>query len=80
MLRRTQPLPYPTHGRAVTATIRPACMHCGKPVNGFGVTADGSLVCHTGMLPVGAEPADCYRLVTIYGHKSNGSCCAEKEG
>lgn len=39
------------------------CAHCGKPLNGLGLTDTGEKVCHTGTLPPYAHPTDCYRLV-----------------
>lgn len=54
------------------------CAHCKRPAIGFGIVATGEVVCHTGMLPPDAEPPDCYRLVTIYGHAADGSCCAAR--
>lgn len=55
-------------------TGRPRCGHCGKPAAGYGIAADTRL-CHTGTIPAGREPADCYRLVTVYGHTADGTCC-----
>lgn len=47
-----------------------SCAHCHRPLYGFGVAADGSVLCHTD------DPrVDCYRLVTVYRHKTDGSCC-----
>lgn len=48
------------------------CGHCKQPVVGFGVAADGTLLCHTQM-------HDCYRLVTRYGHRTDGTCCGGRE-
>ena len=54
----------------------PKCGHCGLPRRGYGF-ADGVDLCHTGTLPPDAEPADCLRLVTVYQHAADGSCCRE---
>ena len=50
------------------------CGHCGKPAHGYG-NVNGIRLCHTGTLPPDAEPPDCFRLVQIYQHKADGSCC-----
>ena len=48
------------------------CGHCKQPVKGFGVAANGAILCHhsTGL--------DCYHQVTAHGHDANGSCCERK--
>ena len=53
------------------------CGHCGRPFESAsrGTAADGTVLCHTGTIPPDAEPPDCCRLVTIYGHASDGLCC-----
>lgn len=53
------------------------CGHCRRPIAtaSRGWAADKTVLCHTGTLPPDAEPPDCYRLVTIYGHSTNGYCC-----
>lgn len=50
------------------------CGHCGQPPRGYGF-ADGVALCHTGTLPAEAEPPDCFRLVTVFDHAADGSCC-----
>lgn len=50
------------------------CGHCGGELNGFGF-AGGFELCHTGTDPAWAMPLDCYRLVTVYGHQADGTCC-----
>lgn len=49
------------------------CGHCGRYPNGFGF-AFGVDLCHNGIGTPWEEPLDCYRLVTIYGHRLAGSC------
>lgn len=44
------------------------CGHCRKQQLGSAM-AGGVPLCHSS-----AEP-DCYRLVTVYGHSADGSCC-----
>ena len=62
----------------MTDTLR--CGHCGKPITtaDFGFVG-GATLCHTGTLPPSADPADCYRLVTVYGHRADGECCQTTE-
>lgn len=50
------------------------CGHCGQPANGYG-TVNGVRLCHTGTIPPGNDPPDCYRLCTVYQHATDGSCC-----
>lgn len=56
------------------------CGHCHRPIvqASRGIAADGADLCHTGTLPPDAEPADCYRLVTVHSHAANGSCCRKE--
>lgn len=44
------------------------CAHCAKPLGDsrFGIYF-GAKVCHTGTVPPTDEPADCYRLLSVYG-------------
>lgn len=53
------------------------CGHCGRPITqaSRGWAADGTVLCHTGTIPADVEPQDCYRLVTIYRHLTDGTCC-----
>jgi hypothetical protein len=53
------------------------CGHCGRPITtaARGWAADGTALCHTGIIPPIAQPMDCYKLVTTWGHQSNGECC-----
>lgn len=57
------------------------CGHCRRPIvtASRGWAADGTVLCHTGTLPPDADPPDCYRLATIYGHATDGSCCYSAE-
>jgi len=56
------------------------CGHCDRPITqaSRGIAADGTVLCHTGTLPPGNEPQDCYRLVTQYSHAADGSCCRDQ--
>lgn len=66
---------------ALTPTVAEAdaevCGHCRAPINApsYGTASDGTPLCHTGTIPPSANPADCYRLVTVYGHDPDGTCC-----
>lgn len=53
------------------------CGHCGREITqaSRGWAADGTVLCHTGTIPPDAEPPDCYRLVEVYLHQPDGSCC-----
>lgn len=54
------------------------CGHCGREMPPHQrAYANGIDLCHTGTMPPDGEPPDCYRLVTIYQHAVNGSCCPE---
>ena len=55
------------------------CGHCGRPITtaARGWAADGTVLCHTGTVPPDDDPPDCYRLVLIYRHAADGSCCLE---
>lgn len=63
----------------MTETIDDAiCGHCGRTIPPYQrAYANGIDLCHTGTMPPDADPPDCYRLVTIYQHAANGSCCPE---
>lgn len=59
--------------------ISTECAHCCRPALGFALSGDHRL-CRTGSIPAGADPMDCYRLVTIYGHPTDGTCqCIAKK-
>lgn len=53
------------------------CGHCGRPITqaSRGWAADGTMLCHTGIIPAIAQPMDCYKLVTQQGHDPGGACC-----
>jgi nucleoside-diphosphate-sugar epimerase len=52
------------------------CGHCGRPIESAARGMVGATwLCHTGMVPASGEPRDCYRLVTVYGHRADGACC-----
>jgi len=53
------------------------CGHCERPLIGAarGWAADSTLLCHTGTVPPDDDPPDCFRLVTVYQHVADGSCC-----
>jgi hypothetical protein len=53
------------------------CGHCGRPITtaARGWAADGTMLCHTGIIPPIAQPMDCYILVTRDGHSATGECC-----
>jgi hypothetical protein len=54
------------------------CGHCGREMPPHQrAYANGIDLCHTGTMPPDAYPPDCYRLVLIYRHAANGSCCPE---
>lgn len=56
------------------------CGHCGNPITTAACgLAGGAALCHTGTLPPHTDPADCYRLVTVYGHRPDGACCQTPE-
>lgn len=65
------------------SVLRPdsRCTHCDRPLGlpGIGVAADGSVLCHTGTVPATQDPPDCYRLVTVYRHTTDGACCRPVE-
>lgn len=55
------------------------CGHCGRPFATAprGTAADGTVLCHTGTIPPGDDPPDCFRLCTVYQHATDGSCCPD---
>jgi hypothetical protein len=57
------------------------CGHCGRPITtaSRGWAADGTVLCHTGILTPDAESPDCYRLVTLLHHATDGRCCRDDE-
>jgi hypothetical protein len=60
----------------MSTNVAVRCGHCGRPIDTTARgNANGTWLCHTGTLPPNAEPRDCYRLVTVYGHSPEGSCC-----
>lgn len=55
------------------------CGHCGREIPPHQrAFANGVDLCHTGTIPPGEDPPDCYRAVTIYRHSPDGSCCRER--
>lgn len=57
-------------------TTSTTCGHCHAPIANpsRGHAEDGTPLCHTGTLPPICDPPDCYRLVTVYGHRADGLC------
>lgn len=54
------------------------CGHCGRQITAAARGTVGDVwLCHTGTVPPSAAPRDCYRLVTVYQHKTHGACCSE---
>lgn len=60
-------------------TADATCGHCKRPITtaSRGIAADGTVLCHTGTIPPRNDPPDCYRLVTIYQHATDGTCCRD---
>jgi len=56
-----------------TGAVERVCGHCGMACRGYGFV-DGVYLCHTGTQPPWDNPADCYRLVTVYEHDKDGAC------
>ena len=57
------------------------CGHCGRPITtaARGWAADGTVLCHTGTIPPGNDPPDCFKLCTVYEHAPDGSCCRDQK-
>lgn len=55
------------------------CGHCGRPITVGGGFAGGVDLCHTGTVPPGDDPPDCYVLCTRYEHATDGSCCRDQK-
>lgn len=55
------------------------CGHCRKSILPHQRAFAGDVdLRHTGTIPPDAEPADCYRLVTVLHHAADGSCCQKE--